>query len=427
MISYGKSPNMREAEKISPSPLTPAAPPRKPSSRGAWLVLYLILPLAVQSTDSALSVTFGDLPGFFLLGYSIMHLIVGVHEVGHLVAGKFAGFLVQAFRVGSGPTIFQFKHHQCEYTWCLVPTEGFVKGAPTERSLGLGSQTAFHLGGIAGELLCAAVVWLIVHFGPTWTAVWHLPYGRYAILTAGIYFVVTVVGSSQPAKGRVGGESSPNDALQVIQLWSERGALEEKRQILRDTQGLNEFVLGGDPIEVEARLRSLIERHPDNLHLKIISFQQQIKRGDLDGAKAEIESLLRTKEDRYENRAKLLDLLVTATLDYGRNDWLPAADNWSYEVLLAFPDSITLRGSRGSILAELGRNAEARDLLCDVLTYTANPVDKAYSQIYLAWLDAQEGKTMSALGRVKKAKSFGVEIRAIPRLEQKIRDLVPSS
>jgi len=65
------------------------------------------------------------------------------------------------------------------------------------------------------------------------------------------------------------------------------------------------------------------------------------------------------------------------------------------------------------VLAELGRNTEARTLLDDVLNHTDSDVARAYCHIY-------------ALDHLKRSKATGTPIEVIPRLEKKIRELVDS-
>jgi hypothetical protein len=123
------------------------------------------------------------------------------------------------------------------------------------------------------------------------------------------------------------------------------------------------------------------------------------------------------------SRARRLDELVCLVLGSGRTDWLADADRWSYEALEAVPNSVTLLGTRGSVLAELGRNSEARKLLREVWERTESDIDRVYCCLYLAWLDAQDGRHAEAAQRLDQAKVLGVMVAPQARIEKQIADL----
>lgn len=59
-----------------------------------------------------------------LLGLS---LLVGLHELGHLVAAKVFGMRVEQYYIGFPPKIFGFRYGETEYNLGAVPLGGFVK------------------------------------------------------------------------------------------------------------------------------------------------------------------------------------------------------------------------------------------------------------------------------------------------------------
>jgi regulator of sigma E protease len=62
--------------------------------------------------------------GQLILGLSIL---VGLHELGHLVAAKVFGMRVEQYSIGFPPKIFGFKYGETEYSLGAVPLGGFVK------------------------------------------------------------------------------------------------------------------------------------------------------------------------------------------------------------------------------------------------------------------------------------------------------------
>lgn len=62
--------------------------------------------------------------GQLLLGLSIL---IGLHELGHMLTAKFFGMRVEKFSIGFPPKIFSFKAGETEYALGAIPLGGFVK------------------------------------------------------------------------------------------------------------------------------------------------------------------------------------------------------------------------------------------------------------------------------------------------------------
>ncbi|MEQ8574200.1 MAG: site-2 protease family protein, partial [Fulvivirga sp.] len=56
-----------------------------------------------------------------------LSILVGVHEMGHLLAAKFFGMRVEQFSIGFPPKLFSFKYGETEYALSAIPLGGFVK------------------------------------------------------------------------------------------------------------------------------------------------------------------------------------------------------------------------------------------------------------------------------------------------------------
>ena len=62
--------------------------------------------------------------GQLILGLSIL---VGLHELGHLLAAKAFGMRVEQFSIGFPPKIWGKKFGDTEYSFGMIPLGGFVK------------------------------------------------------------------------------------------------------------------------------------------------------------------------------------------------------------------------------------------------------------------------------------------------------------
>jgi regulator of sigma E protease len=56
-----------------------------------------------------------------------LSILVGLHEMGHLVAAKFFGMRVEQFSIGFPPKLFSFKKGETEYALSAIPLGGYVK------------------------------------------------------------------------------------------------------------------------------------------------------------------------------------------------------------------------------------------------------------------------------------------------------------
>ena len=62
--------------------------------------------------------------GQLTLGLSIL---IGMHELGHLLAAKAFGMRVEQFSIGFPPKIWGKKYGNTEYSFGMIPLGGFVK------------------------------------------------------------------------------------------------------------------------------------------------------------------------------------------------------------------------------------------------------------------------------------------------------------
>ena len=57
----------------------------------------------------------------------IISFLIFVHELGHLIAAKWANVKVETFSIGFGPKIFSFFYGETQYSLSLLPLGGYVK------------------------------------------------------------------------------------------------------------------------------------------------------------------------------------------------------------------------------------------------------------------------------------------------------------
>ncbi|OHA16820.1 MAG: hypothetical protein A3C79_00630 [Candidatus Taylorbacteria bacterium RIFCSPHIGHO2_02_FULL_45_28] len=57
----------------------------------------------------------------------VLAILIFVHELGHFLAARASGIRVDAFKIGFGPRIIQWKRRETEYGVNLIPFGGYVK------------------------------------------------------------------------------------------------------------------------------------------------------------------------------------------------------------------------------------------------------------------------------------------------------------
>jgi regulator of sigma E protease len=102
----------------------------------------------------------------------VVGLVIAIHELGHLLAAKLCGIRVDRFSIGFGPKVIGFRHGETSYWLSAIPIGGYVLPALDERdfrSVALGRQVAFSLGGPVANVI-AAILALMASGGPTFAA-----------------------------------------------------------------------------------------------------------------------------------------------------------------------------------------------------------------------------------------------------------------
>jgi hypothetical protein len=121
------------------------------------------------------------------------------------------------------------------------------------------------------------------------------------------------------------------------------------------------------------------------------------------------------------NLVRFLDSYITRALDRGPLDPSEFYDRISEKLLQADRDSITARGTRGSVLVEIGRIEEGKTMLQKVRTQTTATIDKTYANIFLALAEKRSGHLEAASEYAKAAAKFNPQCPALKR----ISDLLP--
>jgi tetratricopeptide (TPR) repeat protein len=118
-----------------------------------------------------------------------------------------------------------------------------------------------------------------------------------------------------------------------------------------------------------------------------------------------------------EDRMQFLDRYLTCCLQLDavlQNS--EEMERLSSELMSGNPGSISVMGTRGSILIDLGRIDEGKAMLKEVLAKTESLIDKVYSNIFLALAEKQQGNLELARENAARAAKLDPECTALKRV-----------
>ena len=113
--------------------------------------------------------------------------------------------------------------------------------------------------------------------------------------------------------------------------------------------------------------------------------------GDFPAATPKFLHVLSVMETDHPYYFTLADSFCTAALTYHASKVFPEAEKIIRQAIEVQPDSATLKGTLGSLLAEMGRDDEAFTLLQSINASADSAVDIGISAAYLSVLAARRG------------------------------------
>jgi hypothetical protein len=317
-----------------------------------------------------------------VLGLVISYALIGVHELGHAVMAKLVGMRVFGITVGHWKRVLSFTVKGITVDIRAAPDSGYVNLDFTVESWRLVPLTAMFLAGIGAEAL--VMFWTALVPGPTAMDSFAdivVAYARVAIFWIGGWHIVL---SLLPREFWIGDHLHRSDGRHIVNFWRARGELAEQRALLAEGRAIGSLRESGRTAEARERTQALVDRCPQNIELQIYLATLCSESGDTYAAEALLRHALDKSGAEPAVRAQVLDSLACLPLYYDRPDLLREAEAWVGEALTASPHAITLNGTRGSILVELGRFDEAIQVLERVAAVSEERTDRGISAAYLA-------------------------------------------
>ena len=314
-----------------------------------------------------------------------------VHEAGHLLCAMAMSIPVSLMSIGTGPLLFRFRVGETSFEvrqnlW----SGGFVTAYPG-LLLHKYRMIFFTFGGVLGN---AALLALLIWSADAFAVPYHV---GLALSGAVLAQVFAIVGSLIPRNVKIGGETLRSDGRQIWQML--RGPRSGPTALgLWFADYLSKYREGPKLPESTAASVARICHHwlrnrwaDEGVRRDAdAALMRELKRG---GLTREVELLV-------------LESLTTDALVFGDLDLRGHLDAWSSRALSLAPAIKTVRGTRGGVLAELGRYADAKPLL-EPLTSTEEPsLDRILSHAFLARAEYGLGNAEAAKHNISQAREI---------------------
>lgn len=357
-----------------------------------------------------------DLGLLWLIGLGFSYAAIIVHELGHVIAARAVGIEITHITIGHWRKLVSFPIGATTFTLRAAPASGYVVPKLSVSLLSAPRVIPFLLAGVIAQ---GIVIGLITLF-PRPTTITSFN----DLLHAYIYVDIVIIGGFHaltnlwPFEGWVGGEKLPSDGMLLLRLWKDRHQKPAQRQLISEFQKLTVLCESRDFSAALRLTEQMAKDNPANLELLRLGGMLQMECGNLDKAETIWRDLLKQPIGTSAFAASVFDALCCLPLYYGRKDLLGEAEAWANTAIRCAPSAITLKGTHGSILIELGRIDEGIKVLRDVAKRSECQIDQVISAAYLSKAFRLTGDHAEAKQWMDKAREINSGHAVVKRLER---------
>lgn len=358
-------------------------------------------------------------PLFLLTNYALYYLFSKLsilpHEMGHAAMARLLGGKVFLLSVGSGRTIRTLRFFGFKLEIKAVPEGGMVISCyATKQNLRL-KQSASTLAGPGANLLMAVLAWpfldlqRVLNFG-------NFEAGTQPLLMFFVANLVLFIWNLVPQTARTDYGLLPNDGKRLCMLMFGKADPAEVHAYYFLMEA-DDCQRSGNTEAAKVWVEKGLARYPDQ---KMLLYPQAGIWQDLGDHPRAVECL--TKLLERENldpamRPFLLNSIAYSNVFIGGAEKLHEADQLSREAMSAYGWNPAVIGTRGAVLARLGRYEEARPLLRESWSELNYPTHKAQLFCLMAEVEFRLGQRELALGYLDQARKFNPHCWLIPIIE----------
>lgn len=344
-----------------------------------------------------------------------------LHELGHAVAATLVGYPVHFIQIGVDTSRKPIELRLLGYKWVIYSLIG--GGGLVSHGVKSAHHARFKMACIvaSGPLVSIAVFVLLIftffrfsHLGgPEITEVDPtVPF--YLLIGLIIYTGGHLCRGLIPRQIKLGNYETPNDGLLLLQL---RSLSDQTIQswVEMEKQRAEFHALHLSPPTNLMEAQRLADQHPDNATVLYLASTIVRQTGDSQYL-SYLQRASGAKSSSTSQRITVLDEYLTGLLEHNLVETEPKADDLSQELVAIHDDKITAQGTRGGILIDRHQLQEGEFLLKEVIEKSTNPLDKAYSCVFLALAEKERGDLKKAREYAQKARLHHSICAALKRI-----------
>ena len=363
--------------------------------------------------------------GFVLwlcLLYPVMWMAVALHELAHLLAGRWLGMEPYSLRVGRGRLLYAGRVRGVAFSLHAKPNFGMVH-APARYT----GQSAWHIalffaaGPVSDAvvlLFMCACIWLIDRGSPLQWTLYSLALGQVCLLACNLL----------PMEVEIAGTKLPNDGKQILRILT--GGAEGWRQRLHEQHTLN--VQRYDPaFRAEDAWTLRADAQQVALYNAACSASEA---GRHEAAADQLERLLAAVPMHPAEEASILDRMTVAAIFHNNLGLLPRSLRWGRRAHALLPGCATLQGSYGALLVQSAHSpvpgedaaANARAGMEMLLPLTAEShtlLDRVVSLYFVALAQQLLGDEAAADAALASARKLGDDSKMLRDITARVREL----
>jgi hypothetical protein len=331
--------------------------------------------------------------GFILLCISVFQLGVLIstilHELGHAAAGRLVGIRVFGIEIGHGQIVYDFFLGGLHWRLRAFPFGGCAHGVPRTAEFYRLRECVFVLGGPLTNVVALLIAIILL---PLDQQLESTPFDGvapvlfFALGNAALLLYSLWPRTVNSVRGRI-----PNDALLFWRILRTKETQIEETLSWRYLYEASECQWKKDLIGAEAWIRKGLEKFPKSVWLKMTAaaiLYLQKKYGEASRSYA---LLVGRNKELKSIDAYILNNVAFCYLLSGKPELRTKADTCSRLALKQGPWVPSYKGTRGSVLVELGKYDEGLKLLHEALKSHPEKPERALNACYIGIAEARRG------------------------------------
>lgn len=343
------------------------------------------------------------------------------HELGHAWTARLLGMQVFKIYVGSGKTVFSVRLFGFDIEFRAVPMSGVVVATHSSIEWLRVKQFAFVLAGPVVNLLLAAAVWPFLDTEQLWSFR-PMEQGLQLKLTFFYANLAVLVGNLWPRNGATLFGAFSSDGKQLFLTFFMSREKRELHHAMNFAIRATVCHQQGDYEGARSWLEKGLALHPDNETLLSWEGVIGLNLKEYERARKCFQKLLHRDSKQPLMRPLMLNNIAYTDALLGGDDLLKEADEFSQEAMTTIGWMPAVRGTRGTVLAALGRFEEALPMLREAMVQAESVNHKASNACMIAMAEARRGNCVVARNYLEDARKLEPKCYLLPRAEAVLRE-----